>query len=370
MATVTRQGEEYEEDSVTEEYDDESGEDTDSKLTSLFGIPIKFLVVGAAVLLLLLIAAIVFMFRGSSGDEDIVMPEDTVQDAPVDPNAPAAPIDNTTTQPAQITTDADNATVLWLDAQGNIVGFTNGSAEGTEVTMNNQPIGKLSFTTGTAVTGDNGMSAFIDTNGAGVNFNTQATEVTDVVMELRKLGYTGDEIAAAQNSGADLNAMVESARALRDEEAKEALERMSDSASEEFQHIVNYSIFCLPEIEFPEVENAPGRVIKDGNYTVNADYEKLDLRGNQLFIKLKIANETYAFMTTTPERWGNLPDTGNMVVRIDYTLYGMESSMIQFFIKDITELDVSQITVNPEDSATNLEDIVDLSSTQSPEVTE
>lgn len=356
MATVTRQGEDYEEDSVTEEYGDEGGEDTDSKLTSLFGIPIKFLIIGVAVLLLILIAVIIFMFRGS-GDDDIVLPDTAIEQPVVDQTQPVTPAPDTTAG----TSTESGGTVLWLDAQGNILGFTEGTAEGTEVTMNNAPIGKLSFTIGTPVTSDTGMTAYIDSGGNDVSFSNTSTEVTDIVMELRKLGYTGDEISAAQSSGADLNAMVESAKQLRDEAAKEALIRMSDNASEEFQHIVNSSIFCLPEITFPEVENAPGRIMKDNSYTVNADYEKMDLRGNQLFIKLKIANDTYAFMTMTPQRWAAIPDTGNMVVRIDYILYGMEGQGVQFFIKSISELDVSQITVNPEDSATNLEDIVDLS---------
>lgn len=357
MATVTRQGEDYEEDSVLEEYDDEGGEDTDSKLTSLFGIPIKFLIIGGAVLILILIGAVVFMFRGSGASDDIVLPETQVEQPVTDPAAtpPVTPptIDTTGTEPV-------SSTVVWSDAQGMIAGFTEGTTEGIEVKLNGEVIGTLSFKSGTPVTNDDGMSAYINNGSSGLGTSAPA-EVTDINMELRKLGYTGDEIAAAQSSGADLNAMVESARALRDQEAKEALIRMSDSASEEFQYIINRSIFCLPEVEFPEVIDMPGRVAKDNSFTVNADYEKLDLRGNQLFIKLKIANDTYAFMTTTPQRWDLLPDTGNMVVRIDYVLYGMSGETMQFYIKNIQELDVSQITVNPEDSATNIEDIIDLS---------
>lgn len=358
MATVTKQGEEYEEDSVLEEYDGEGDEDTDSKLTSLFGIPIKFLIIGGAVLILILIGVIVFMFRGSSSD-DIVLPDAQVEQ-PITDVGMEAPSTTPTAPISDTSTSTEDTTNVWSDAQGSIAGFTEGTAEGTEVSLNGEVIGTLSFTSGTPVTNDTGMSAYINTGVSAIG-SDNTIEVNDINMELRKLGYTGDEIAAAQSSGADLNAMVESARALRDQEAKEALIRMSDSASEEFQYILNHSIYCLPEIEFPEVINAPGRTVQDNSYTVNADYEKLDLRGNQLFIKLKIANDTYAFMTTTPQRWAALPPTGNMVVRIDYVLYGMSDSALQFYIKDIQELDVSQITVNPEDSATNIEDIIDTS---------
>ncbi len=369
MTTVLKQGEEYEEDEVLEDYDEEGSEDTEAKLTTIAGIPVKFLVIGGAVLLLLLIGVIVFSLHGS-GDDDIVMPEEQVE-VPQDVTQPPVvqtqptptPVEQQTAQPVQQGADTSTQKVIWMDSTGAIAGFTNGSAEGIEVRLNDSPIGTLSYSTGTPVTSDTGISAFISGN-SSTTASTETTESSDdILTKLRALGYTGDEIEAAKSSGADLNAMVESAEKLRDEEAKKALIRMSDSASEEFQQIINHSIFCLPEVEFPETRNEPGRIVKENSFTVNADYEKLETLGHQLFVKLKIANSTYAFMAIEPKRWAAIPDTGNMVVRVNYTLFGMDNEYLQFYITSIEELDVSQITVNPEDSATNIEDIIDTQST-------
>ena len=360
MSKVINQGEDYEEDLVDEEYDEESDEDTDSKLSSLFGIPVKFLILGGAALLLVLIIVIVFALRGGGDEDDIVMPDsgnEVVQpDASVDTNVPVqTPVQDQTQQPAAPTT----ATMTWSDASGTVVGTTEGDvAEGVAVYKDGVQIGTFSFTSGTAVTSDSGWSGFVVLSGQTPTASGE--QELDIVTTLRKLGYTGDEIQAAQASGADLNAMADEARKLQDEAAKEALIRMSNSASEEFQYLLNYSIFNLPKIEFPQTENTFDRVMKDGNYIVNADYEKLDTYGNQLIVKLKIANNTYAFMVISPDRWSTLPDTGNMVVRINYTLFGMKNTSIEMYITSIEEIDVTQITVNPEDSARDIDDIVNI----------
>lgn len=357
MSKVINQGEDYEEDLVDEDYGEEGEEDTDSKISSLFGIPVKFLILGGAALLLVLIIVIVFAFRGS-GDEDIVMPDIGTGEVQTDVNTPVqTAVQDPVQQPP--TTNTTTTTMTWSDASGNVVGTTEGdTAEGVAVYKDGVQVGTFSFTTGTAVTSDSGWSGFVQLSGQ--SSSSPEEQELDIVTTLRKLGYTGDEIQAAQVAGADLNAMADEARRLHDDAAKEALIRMSDSASEEFQYLLNYSIFNLPKIEFPETENTFDRIMRDGNYVVNADYEKLDTYGNQLIVKLKIANNTYAFMVIKPDRWSTLPDTGNMVVRINYTLFGMKNTSVEMYITSIEEIDVTQITVNPEDSATDITDIVNI----------
>lgn len=361
MAIVTKQGEDYEEDLVDEEYDEEGDEYTDSKLTKLFGIPIKFLIIGGAILLLLLIIAVVFAIRGS-GDDDVYVPPETSVDQPVDDGTVVTdtPVTDTT---GQDMTGTDSQVYLWSDTTGNAVGASTGMADGAEITFGDDVVGVISAS-GTPIVSDNGIQSFMQPKAVsefGNNTSTD-TEQLDIVIQLRKLGYTGDEISAAQSAGADLQVMIEEARKLRDEEAKEALIRMSDSASEEFRHMAEFSVFSMPYIEFPETEVSYDRVNLTGNYVVNADYWKFDTYGNQLFVKLKIANNTYAFTEIDPVRWAEIPEEGNMVVRIDYTLFGMSNTIVQFYITDITELNVAEVTVNPQDSATDLTDIVDMSS--------
>jgi hypothetical protein len=139
----------------------------------------------------------------------------------------------------------------------------------------------------------------------------------------------------------------------------ESLERMSDHASTEYQRMYNYSIFSFDKSKFYGIPDGSTEFVYDsGSFVVNADYEKVPTYGLQLMLKVKIANKTYAYMVVTPSQWDRLPDSGNIVVNVTYSVYGASESKSSMFITDITEVDTSATTVNPEDSATNLDDLI------------
>ncbi len=52
---------------------------------------------------------------------------------------------------------------------------------------------------------------------------------------------------------------------------------------------------------------------------MNVDYIKLPAKGHQLFIKFFLENGDAVFMTVTPERYLELKESGNIVVRVSYT---------------------------------------------------
>jgi hypothetical protein len=149
------------------------------------------------------------------------------------------------------------------------------------------------------------------------------------------------------------------AQEVQDEAAKEALTRMSDTASPEFQERTQNTMYCMPLNTFESFTlDADTATNYQGSYIVNADFEKMPTYGLQLQLKCKIADGTYVFYTVTPAQWETLPETGNIVLHVDYVLYGTYG--INVWITGITEMNVSDITVNPEDSAARLQDIVNL----------
>lgn len=350
--TVMNQDSEYEEESTVENYEEESGEDTAAP-GMLFGIPVKILIIGGAVFLVLLILILVVKFR--SNNESTYIP------------------DNSTSNVQQ---QAPVEFLTWTDASGNVVGGSYGMDEGTAISSNGVVYGRFSSTGTIQVQSNTGLIAYVNpdvpqntvqqpaqqpshTTPDQMFESTDSTVSTDDRTMLKQLGYSGDEIDLAISQGLSINDLVEAAQKLRDAEAAEALKRMSDSASEEFQYLLNYSIFSQEYQEFQpyntEVEWESGL----GSYVVNADYEKLDTYGYQLYIKLKIANSTYAYMAVSPDRWSVLPASGNMVVRINYMLWG-ERSNPGIYITNVSEVDVTQITVNPEDSTQSLSEIIGL----------
>lgn len=177
------------------------------------------------------------------------------------------------------------------------------------------------------------------------------TDVTDEEKEmLRGLGYTGDEIEVSLSNGFNVQAMVDHAKELRDAEASAALERMSDHASEEFKGMLYYTYLGQPEVWNPqgsrdEIEEQRASV------KINADYVKCPTRGNQLFLKCKIATDAYVWYQCPPVRWLSLPAEGNIVLNVDFWLMNDVA-----YVTGITEADS---TLNSIDSSHSYQDISD-----------
>ena len=173
---------------------------------------------------------------------------------------------------------------------------------------------------------------------------------------MRAYGYTADEIDMAVDMGLTVEQLEAEAKAAQDVKAAEALKRMSKHSSKEFKKMKKYSIFCMPKVKFDNVKKSQIRDDYDTSYTVNADYEKCPTNGLQLFIKVKIANKTYAFMSVTPARWRELPETGNIVVQVSMRVYGAKH--VNTYVTDIREIDTTKITVNPSDSGSSMSQIL------------
>ncbi len=362
LLQVMEQGEEYSEElegtDEELEYEDEGEENTDSDADMLFGFPKKVFLIGVAIVIIVLVLLVLLIthksWGGSSGDE-IVEPEAVMSNV--------------------------------YDAEGTQIGTTPGTTDGSYITdMNGLPLGYIDSVAGTVpVYDESGTeigkytpdaadvpidSGGVDDDGALTIQDGPGDGSTSPIGEesvdgtfssdndlLRKWGYTADEIELAQSMGISVDTLVERAKEAQYEAQLEVMKEASKETSEQFQTMLNYSIFCLPEVEFDSFDSSVEQSRNySGSYVVNADYEKVPTFGNQLYIKCKIANATYTYFCVKPDRWETLPEEGNIVLRINYTMYG--TNRVNMYITSIEEVDTTKITVNPEDSASDLEDIL------------
>lgn len=349
------QGEEYEEYGFQEENDElefsESDEDTTAGIDTIFGMPKQMVFLGGAIAVVVLLLILMVALRLNK-KEDVVLPEDSEISTDY---AETETTEEYYDESEYMTADeivTTTTTEVYL-ADGSILGTADATYTGADIYDSEYKVVGTFADTGTEVYDSYGnIIGYVTLN------EEETVEITPDTEILRKLGYTGDEIELALSNGASVDELVAAAEALRDEEAKEALIRMSDTASDEFKLITNDSIFCMPYQEFvPIGEESMSYTNYSDYYIVNADYEKLPSYGLQLIIKCKIANGTYVFMTVEPTRWQTLPDTGNIVLGVTYILYG-DNGINNLYISKIEEVDITKLTVNPQDSGVNLEDVI------------
>lgn len=145
--------------------------------------------------------------------------------------------------------------------------------------------------------------------GAMVNYKLEDVKI------LRKWGYTANELEIASRDGITAKALVEQAKKDRESAQREALKAVSNTASPEYQALLNKTWLGGDPIDLSGVD--PNIVYNTETWTENVDYEKCGAQGTQLFVKLYLDNGTSAFMTITPGRYVELADSGNMVVNIE-----------------------------------------------------
>lgn len=138
---------------------------------------------------------------------------------------------------------------------------------------------------------------------------------SDEIRDLRLAGYTGDEIDMYEADEWDVQDLVKSAEAARKAMYEEEILPYFNSASDEFKLLWRDTWVGQDDFDLGDDES-----FDYFEETVNVDYTKLDPKGHQLFIKYYLVNDSNAcFMTVTPERYLELEESGNIVLRIKYT---------------------------------------------------
>ena len=164
-------------------------------------------------------------------------------------------------------------------------------------------------------------------SGETLSSNDQEQEQTDVeqpvssvsysdqeLRALRKWGYTASEIEVASQQGLSAKELADSAREDREEAQKEALAAVSDTASDEYKNLLYSTWLGGEDLDVSSFTN--DYIYTSTMRVENVDYEKCAAKNEQCFIRLNLDNGKPAFMYITPDRYNELPDTGNMVVEI------------------------------------------------------
>lgn len=136
------------------------------------------------------------------------------------------------------------------------------------------------------------------------------------VEALRLWGYTADEIEISSRDGIPAKTLVDQAKFDRQLAQKEALDVVRDTASPEYQELLNKTWLGGAPLNLDAVD--PNVIYNNTSRKMNVDYEKCGAQGSQLFLKLYLDDGTAAFMTVTPNRWKELNDSGNIVVEVTW----------------------------------------------------
>lgn len=145
---------------------------------------------------------------------------------------------------------------------------------------------------------------------------TSATYSKKEVEALRLWGYTADEIEISSRDGISAKTLVNQAKFDRELAQKEALDAVRDTASPEYQELLNKTWLGGTPINMDAID--PNVIYNNTSETQNVDFEKCGAQGTQLFLKLYLDDSTTAFMTVTPNRWKELGDSGNIVVKVTW----------------------------------------------------
>lgn len=145
---------------------------------------------------------------------------------------------------------------------------------------------------------------------------TSVTYSKKEVEALRLWGYTADEIEISSRDGISAKMLVSQAKFDRELAQKEALDAVRDTASPEYQELLNKTWLGGAPINMDAID--PNVIYNNTSETQNVDFEKCGAQGTQLFLKLYLDDGTTAFMTVTPNRWKELGDSGNIVVKVTW----------------------------------------------------
>ena len=138
------------------------------------------------------------------------------------------------------------------------------------------------------------------------------------VAQLRECGYSTSEMEDYFSLGIPAIDLINDAEAQRQAWIDEAIAPLYDTASDEYKENMSSTWIGLPARSDMEDWSMEG-----GYYEVtsNSDYEKVDVHGDQLFIKIYTDDEnheSYFFHLCTPDEWLALKDRGNVIVTYQY----------------------------------------------------
>lgn len=144
----------------------------------------------------------------------------------------------------------------------------------------------------------------------------------DEIETLRTNGYTGKEIEQFELDGIPASRKVEEAELARKALYDAEIEPYLDGASDKFNELLEYTWLYGPDLTY-DVNQADTTWYRK-NMTLNLDYDKVPAKGIQCFVRLTLKQRTdenepiYMFMMIDPIRYSEIPQSGNIVVYVEY----------------------------------------------------
>lgn len=139
------------------------------------------------------------------------------------------------------------------------------------------------------------------------------------IAQLRAAGYTGTEIEQYAQTMTPYTDLIKRAEAARDAYIQEAIAPLYDTASDEYKRFISQTWLSLEKrVDIYEWKTTAM------NYSrrENLDYEKVDVYGNQLFIKIYLDDFDHSdwfYCLVTPDEWNKLKNAGNIIVNYTYS---------------------------------------------------
>ncbi len=136
---------------------------------------------------------------------------------------------------------------------------------------------------------------------------------------LRAAGYTGDEIESFVKQEIPAQQKYDEAAALQQKFVDSFYESVSDTSSSEFKDYVKDTWLLLDKRDTSDGVDVSNMFTY--NTKVIADFEKVELHGAQLFIKvypINLDHDFWMYVQLSPEKYNSLPASGNIILYFDY----------------------------------------------------
>lgn len=151
--------------------------------------------------------------------------------------------------------------------------------------------------------------------------------------DLRRVGYTSSEIEEFKDKELAAAPLIEQAEQSRKMYLEETLAPYYDGRSEAFKELENQTWVGLPLVDADALPDSPEDfdLIKKTQTTINTDFEKVEPRGNQLFIKIYTdrAHDNWVYYQCTLYQWDTLEDYGNIVIEATISTFESETTVYE-----------------------------------------
>lgn len=180
--------------------------------------------------------------------------------------------------------------------------------------------------------GTGGDLIFIEPNESVVGYEF------DQIENLRAAGYTGTEIEENEANGVPYEDLIKQAEDARQAWIDEAVAPLYDTASDEYKNSVRNTWLGLPQRTDVDDFQQVGSYYEE---TKNFDYEKVEPRGYQLYVKIYLDDtnhDNYFFLSVEPSEYLKLKESGNVVVTYRYTVPVVWNEEQQAFVENIDQI--------------------------------